>query len=146
MRQWKFRERCKDVCMKKPVNRTFNRTDRVADVIQRELARIIQKEFKDPRVGFLTIVNVEVSKDLAHAKVFVTVFEEIKVEETIHTLNEASGFFRTLLSKSMKLRITPRLRFIYDSSTVYGNHLSSLIDRCVDMDNLNVTVEENFNP
>ena len=113
------------------MQQNFNRTHRVAELVQRTLSSIILREFKGPRIGLVTIVNVEVSRDLAHAKVFVSIFQEDMVEETIKVLNEASGFFRALLSKSMSMRTIPRPRFIYDDSVVRGNRISTLIESCV---------------
>ncbi len=108
-----------------------NRTHRVAELVQRSLSAIIQREFKGPRIGFVTIVNVEVSRDLAHAKVFISIFQEDMIEQTLKVLNDASGFFRGLLAKTMKMRTIPRPRFIYDDSVVRGNRISSLIDACL---------------
>jgi len=75
----------------------YSRTQRVADQIQRELASLIQREVKDPRVGMATVSAVEVSRDLSHAKVFVTIFngseDEQEITESVKALNSASGFF-----------------------------------------------------
>ena len=107
---------------------TFKRTDRVAEMIQRKLATLIQNEIKDPRLpGLITVSAVKVTKDLAHAKVYFTVFNGDPVEsETI--LNAASSFLRTSLSKTITLRTVPQLHFVYDKSLEYGNKLSRLID------------------
>ncbi len=114
--------------------KNYNRTHRIADALQRELANLIRKELNDPRVGFVTIVNVEVSRDLAYAKVFVTVFEDAKVKETLTVLNEASGFFRSLLARSMNLRVVPCLRFIFDDSVIRGQRLSSMIEKAISLE------------
>jgi len=115
------------------MQQNFNRTHRVAELVQRNLSGIILREFKGPRIGLVTIVNVEVSRDLAHAKVFVSIFQEDMIEETIRVLNDASGFFRGLLAKSMSMRTIPRPRFIYDDSVVRGNRISTLIESCVNV-------------
>jgi ribosome-binding factor A len=111
----------------------YSRTQRVADQIQRELAGLIQREVKDPRVGMATVSAVEVSRDLSHAKVFVTIFnggeDKEEVRESIKALNNASGFLRSQLGQRMKLRIVPTLRFHYDDSLSRGNYLSNLIDQ-----------------
>ena len=108
--------------------RDFNRTDRIADVIQRELSQLIHQEVKDPRVGMVTISAVEVSRDLSHAKVHVSVMSENLAAESIEGLNKAAGFLRALLAKRIKLRIIPFLRFVYDDTTIKANYISRLID------------------
>lgn len=107
----------------------FKRSDRVAQVLQRELAMFIQKEVKDPRLpGLITISSAEVSKDLGHAKIYFTVFNgDPVIAETI--LNAASPYLRTLLAKALTLRIVPQLHFVYDKSIEYGSRLSRLIDQ-----------------
>jgi ribosome-binding factor A len=111
----------------------YSRTQRVADQIQRELAGLIQREVKDPRVGMATVSAVEVSRDLSHAKVFVTIFnggeDKEEIRESVKALNNASGFLRSQLGQRMKLRIVPTLRFHYDDSLSRGNYLSNLIDQ-----------------
>ncbi|QBR83226.1 30S ribosome-binding factor RbfA [Legionella israelensis] len=106
----------------------FKRTDRVAGLIQRKLAQIIQQEVKDPRLsGFVTVSAVKVSSDLGHAKVYFTVLNEDK-ELATSILNSAASFLRTVLARSIKLRTVPQLHFVYDESIEYGKRLSRLID------------------
>lgn len=106
----------------------FKRTDRIAEMMQRKLAQIIQQEIKDPRLpGFITISAVTVTRDLAHAKVYFTVFNG-DPSETEVVLNSASSFLRTSLARTMTLRIVPQLHFIHDKSIEYGTRLSKLID------------------
>ncbi len=111
----------------------YSRTQRVADQIQRELAALIQREVKDPRVGMATVSAVEVSRDLSHAKVFVTILngdeDQQEITESVKALNNASGFLRSQLGQRMKLRIVPTLRFHFDDSLSRGNYLSNLIDQ-----------------
>jgi ribosome-binding factor A len=111
----------------------YSRTQRVADQIQRELAALIQREVKDPRVGMATVSAVEVSRDLSHAKVFVTILNgdegQQEITESVKALNNASGFLRSQLGQRMKLRIVPTLRFHFDDSLSRGNYLSNLIDK-----------------
>jgi ribosome-binding factor A len=106
----------------------FNRKQRVNDLIQTELAAIIQREAKDLHVGMVTVTGVEVAHDLSHARVFVSVLEDDKVKETIDALNTATKFIRYNLANAVELRITPELKFVYDDSTVRGNRISSLIN------------------
>ena len=111
----------------------YSRTQRVADQIQRELAALIQREVKDPRVGMATVSAVEVSRELSHAKVFVTILngdeDQQEITESVKALNNASGFLRSQLGQRMKLRIVPTLRFHFDDSLSRGNYLSNLIDQ-----------------
>ncbi len=106
--------------------RDFNRTDRIADVIQKEIATIILQEMKDPRVGLLTILSVKVSKDLNYAKIYV--MQEEHAKETLDALNKASGFLRAQLAKRIQIRVMPNLTFLYDDTTIKANRLSKLID------------------
>ncbi|HEY1029033.1 MAG TPA: 30S ribosome-binding factor RbfA [Pseudomonas sp.] len=112
----------------------YSRTQRIGDQMQRELAVLIQREIKDPRLGLVTITAVDVSRDLSHAKVFITVMgkddpEQIKLN--LEILAEAAGYLRMLLGKSMKVRTIPQLHFQYDASIRRGAELSALIERAV---------------
>jgi ribosome-binding factor A len=110
----------------------LQRQRRVADQIRRELADIIRLELKDPRVGMVTLTDVEVSADLAHAKVFFTLLggEEAR-EETTKGLKRAAGFLRSMIGQRIKIHNTPELHFVYDSSIEEGMRLSKLIDEAV---------------
>lgn len=116
--------------------REFARTDRVGQEIQKEIAMIIQREIKDPRLGMVTVSAVEITRDLAYAKIFVTFFtlEGQNMDESIKILNEAAGFIRTLLAKKIKARIMPELRFIYDASMVEGVRMGTLVDNAISED------------
>ena len=114
--------------------RGYNRTDRIADQIQRDLAVLLQREVKDPRVGMVTINSVNVSKDLAFADIYVTfmgIDDDQNVEESLEVLEHAGGFLRSLLAKGIQLRTMPRLRFHYDHTIVDGPRMSRLIDKAV---------------
>ncbi|MCQ4325719.1 30S ribosome-binding factor RbfA [Stutzerimonas stutzeri] len=112
----------------------YSRTQRIGDQMQRELALLIQREIKDPRLGLVTITGVEVSRDLSHAKIYITIMgrdDEETVKGNLRILNEAAGFLRMQLGKAMKLRSVPQLHFNYDASIRRGVELSSLIERAV---------------
>lgn len=112
----------------------YSRTQRVADFLKQELATLIQFEVRDPRVGMVSITDVEVSRDMSHAKVFTTVLgkeTEQEAEEAIAALNSAAGFLRSQMAKINNARTTPRLRFYFDSSVGRGQYLSNLIDKAV---------------
>ncbi|MDD7543984.1 30S ribosome-binding factor RbfA [Actinobacillus porcinus] len=110
--------------------REFKRSDRVAQELQKEVAVILQREVKDPRIGMVTVSDVEVSKDLAYAKIFVTFLfdhDETAIEQGMKGLEKASPYIRSLLGKAMRLRIVPELRFVYDQSLVEGMRMSNLV-------------------
>ncbi|AYN95961.1 MULTISPECIES: 30S ribosome-binding factor RbfA [Pseudomonas] len=115
----------------------YTRTQRIGDQMQRELALLIQREIKDPRLGLVTITDVNVARDLSHAKVFITVLGKDSSEDiaqNLGILNEASGFLRQQLGRAMKLRTIPQMRFHYDESIRRGAELSALIERAVSED------------
>ena len=114
------------------MSNNFKRTDRIAEMIQRKLAQIIQQDIKNPGTPlFITISAVKVSRDLGHANVYFTVFNQDPVETTL-ILNNAATYLRTVLAKTLTLRTVPQLHFMYDESIEYGKHLSRLIDKVND--------------
>lgn len=106
----------------------FKRTDRIAQMMQRKLAQIIQQEIKDPRLPLLiTISAVTVTKDLGHAKIYFTALnDEAGVADVI--LNAAAKYLRSALARTLTLRTVPQLHFVYDESIEYARRLSRLID------------------
>ena len=126
--------------------REFGRPQRVAEQIQRELAILIQRDLKDPRVGMVTVSSVEVSRDLAYATVYVTFLgkdEPDEIQQALKGLENARGFLRSQLGRIIRMRLTPHLTFKYDESLVRGRKLSSLIDeaRARDQENDQSTKE-----
>ena len=114
--------------------REFKRSDRVAQEIQKEIAVILQREVKDPRIGMVTVSDVEVSSDLAYAKVFVTFLfdhDEHANTQGMKGLEIAAPSNRTFLVKTMRLRIVPEIRFIYDESLVEGMRMSNLVSNVI---------------
>ncbi len=120
-----------------------SRAQRVADQIQRDLASLIQFEIDDPRIGMVSVTGVEVSSDLAHAKVFVTSLAggnaaqepSGKAEkESTAALNGAAGYLRSLLARRLQLRTVPKLSFHYDASIERGRQLDELIDTALASD------------
>ncbi|HUN68499.1 MAG TPA: 30S ribosome-binding factor RbfA [Burkholderiales bacterium] len=107
------------------------RPQKVADLIQRELSDLLRREVRDPHVGMVTLTSVDVSPDLSHAKVFFTLLQEDRKDETTRALQRAAGFLRSQLAHRMKLYTTPELRFVYDESVERGDRLSRLIDSVV---------------
>lgn len=125
----------------------YSRTQRIGDQMQRELALLIQREIKDPRLGMVTLTAVEVSRDLGHAKVYITVMtaggdELQRIQQSLEILQEAAGFLRMMLGKVMKVRTIPQLHFHYDASIRRGAELSALIERAVQEDRQHQSDEE----
>jgi ribosome-binding factor A len=110
-----------------------NRLGRIGDQLKQELALLIQNEMRDPRLGMISVLEVRVTKDLAHAAVYFTVLGA-EPAGAVAALNNAAGFLRSLIAKNLNLRVTPRLRFVFDESVERGRMLSSLIDEAVAQD------------
>ena len=115
----------------------YARTQRVADYLQRELAALIQREVRDPRLGMVSVTGVEVSRDLGHAKVYYTVLNADSQDdagECTEVLNHAAGFLRSALSRDSTMRSVPQLRFYFDASVGRGREMEALIKRAADAD------------
>ena len=113
----------------------FSRGQRISEQIRRELADLIRLEVKDPRVGFITLTDVELSADYAHAKVFFTSMTgRDDLDEILVGLRRASGFLRRELGRRVRIHTTPQLHFVYDQSVEEGARLSKLIDDTVAAD------------
>lgn len=108
----------------------YSRSQRVSEQILRELAELIRLEVKDPRVGFITLTDVEITPDYAHAKVYFTSMRgEEGLQETLIGLRRASGFLRRELGRRVRIHTTPELHFHYDKSVEEGSRMSQLLDR-----------------
>jgi len=109
---------------------TPNRSFKVADQIQRDLADLISRELKDPRVGMVTIQAVEVTPDYAHAKVFYSLLNG-DPEQTTQGLNAAAGFLRSGLFKRLHIHTVPTLHFVFDRTTERAADMNALIAKAV---------------
>jgi len=114
--------------------REFKRSERVAGQLRRDLAKLIQQEIKDPAVGFVSLSDVEVTRDLSHAKVFITVFEPEKAKDSLQALRRAATFLRRRLGKELRLRHVPELHFVHDDSVEKGSHIDELIAKALHAD------------
>ena len=111
-----------------------SRQTRVADQIQKELAVMLQREIKDPRVGFVTVSGVKVSRDFSFADVYISVLgknSRADANETFQALQKAAGFLRNQLGRAIQLRMVPQLRFHFDDAMVRGHEMSRLIDSAI---------------
>jgi ribosome-binding factor A len=118
--------------------REFSRTDRVAQQIHKEVASLLQNEYKH-RVGnlpFITLSDVEVSRDLAHAKIFITFYnsDEKETRAQMKQLSENTGFLRSLLAKRLRMRAVPHLHFFEDKSITEGMRISNLVSETIARD------------
>ena len=110
----------------------YPRSRRIAEQVRRELTEIIRLELKDPRVGLITITDVEVTPDHGLAKVFFTLLgDQAMIDETSAGLQRAAGFLRSRLARRFEMRGVPQLQFVYDASVERGVRLSQLIDAAV---------------
>lgn len=104
------------------------RSNRVAEQMKKEIADILKRKVKDPRVEFVTVTDVEVTGDLQQATVYVTVLEQqVKQAEALKGLEKAKGIVRSEVGKRIRLRKTPELAFQIDESIAYGNHIDDLL-------------------
>ena len=117
------------------MGKEFSRSSRVAEQIRRELAELIRIEIKDPRVSMVTLTDVEVTPDYAHAKIFYTTLaDEAQRVEIERGLRHAAGFLRREIGRRVRIHHTPELHFVYDASVERGSRLSHLIDEVVKAD------------
>ena len=104
------------------------RIDKVQEFIKQEISQIIQKDIKDPRVGFVTVTDVEMTRDLRHAKIFLSLMgSDEQKKATWEALNRALGFMRSEIGKRIRLRCTPELSLHLDKSLDYSNHIQKLL-------------------
>ncbi|EIJ81457.1 ribosome-binding factor A [Bacillus methanolicus PB1] len=104
------------------------RANRVGEQMKKELGDIIGRKIKDPRVGFVTVTDVQVTGDLQQAKVFISILgDEEQRENTLKGLAKAKGFIRSEIGQRIRLRKTPEIIFEFDESIDYGNRIESLL-------------------
>ena len=125
-------------------HKSFSRKDRVSEQIRREIAELVRVEVKDPRVGMVSITDVEVTPDYAHAKVFFsTLAGSQTVDAVLEGLQKASGFLRRELGKRIRIHTTPQLHFVFDQSLARGAELSKLIQEAVTISQASEASEKN---
>ncbi|MCK9594606.1 MAG: 30S ribosome-binding factor RbfA [Candidatus Omnitrophica bacterium] len=111
------------------------RKEKVQDAIQKEVCSIIQKELKDPRLGFITITEVDISDDLRNAKIFYSVLgDEAQAKKTQEALDSALGLIRTLIAERIQLRFAPEIIFRQDRSAQYSMRIQEVLDQIKEMD------------
>lgn len=104
------------------------RVKRLQEEIKKEASYIIQHRVKDPRLGFVSITGVELSRDYAYCKIFISVLgDEAAQEQTMEGLAKATGFIRSELAKKIRFRTVPQLSFHYDPSLEYGSKINAIL-------------------
>ena len=104
------------------------KTERLGNVLLKEISNILMTEIRDKDINFVTITHVELSSDLSYAKVYCTVLNENNKDKIMQDLNEAKGFIKNMLVKrKLEMRIIPELKFVYDESIDYGNRIENII-------------------
>ncbi|MBN2701547.1 MAG: 30S ribosome-binding factor RbfA [Methylohalobius sp. ZOD2] len=116
------------------MTKEYERARRVASQLQRELAVLIRDELKDPRLGWVTVDDVDVSRDLSVAKVYVSTLEESQLEATLEALKSAAPFLRRELGKILRLRFIPELRFYRDTAIESGLRMTRLLDQIAEQE------------
>lgn len=110
-----------------------NRPRAVGNFLKREIAQILAQEVRDPRLGFATVTRIEVSPDLKHARVYVSVYgTEREREESLAALTRARGYIQHRLSPRIRLKYMPELSFVIDRSVEYSIHIDEMLDRIED--------------
>lgn len=104
------------------------RVSRVGEQIKKELSVILQTEFKDPRLGFITVTGVDVTNDFSQARVYLSVLgNDEQKEDTLKALAKGTGFLRSELGRRIRLRHVPELLFKFDSSVEYGSRIDQIL-------------------
>ena len=103
--------------------------ERLNHTYQEVISKILMMEVKDSDIRFVTITGVDITNDLSYAKIYYTVLDRDKIDSTAEALEKAAPFIRTKLAEEVNIRHTPELRFIYDKSIAYGEHIDQLIEK-----------------
>src|SRR5690625_4263062 len=104
------------------------RTSRVAEQMKKEIGEIVNQKLKDPRIGFVTVTDVDVTNDLQQATVYISVLgDETEKNETLEGLDKAKGFVRSEVGKRIRLRKLPEITFTFDEAHEYGNRIDSIL-------------------
>jgi ribosome-binding factor A len=108
---------------------SFKRTDRIGELIRKEISSILREDVKDPRLGMLSVTMVKVTSDLRHAHIYISPFKKEDVDEILNCLKNARGFIqKKLASRKIKLRYTPIIEFHIDDSIKYGAHIMEILE------------------
>lgn len=103
--------------------------ERINHMIMEEVSKILMLEVKDDDIKFVTVTGCDTSNDLSYSKIYVTILDKDKKDDTLKALNNASSFIRSELAKRIEIRHVPELKFFYDESVYYGEHIDKIIDK-----------------
>jgi ribosome-binding factor A len=107
---------------------SYNRIDRISEEVRREVDRIIREDLSDPRIaGTFSVTHADVTRDLRHAKIYVSVLEDDKREGVMAALKKAAGFIRRELGRNIIIRYSPELTFVSDQNIAYGVHIAKVL-------------------
>ena len=107
---------------------SYNRIDRISEEVRREVDRIIREELSDPRIaGTFSVTHAAVTRDLRHAKIYVSVLEDDKREGMMKALKSAAGYIRRALGQNIIIRYSPELTFVSDENIAYGVHIAKVL-------------------
>ena len=123
---------------------SYNRIDRISEEVRREVDRIIREELSDPRVaGTFSVTRAEVTRDLRHAKIYVSVLEDDKREGMMKALKSAAGYIRRALGQNIIIRYSPELTFVSDENIAYGVHIAKVLADAQKTENHDGEADEN---
>ena len=105
----------------------YKRSQRVSDLLRQEIADIIMKRIKDPRLGFVTVTGVDITDDLKIARVFISCLKEDEQETTLEILTSAKNFVRSEVAKRVRMKVIPTIEFRFDESLGYGDRIEKLL-------------------
>ena len=107
---------------------SYNRIDRISEEVRREVDRIIREELSDPRIGgTFSVTRADVTRDLRHAKIYVSVLEDDRREGMMKALKSAAGYIRRALGQNIIIRYSPELTFVSDENIAYGVHIAKVL-------------------
>ena len=107
---------------------SYQRIDRISEEVRREVDRIIREDLSDPRIaGTFSVTHADVTRDLRHAKIYVSVLEDDKREGVMAALKKAAGFIRRELGRNIIIRYSPELTFVSDQNIAYGVHIAKVL-------------------
>ena len=113
----------------------MSRAEKVSEVLRKEIGSIIQAELKDPRLGFVTVIRVELTDDMRYGKVFFSVLGNAEAQKkSVEALTSATGFIRRLIGERIELRFVPEIRFILDTSAEYSIRIQQELDKIKEED------------
>jgi ribosome-binding factor A len=105
----------------------YKRSQRVSDLLRQEIADIIMRKVKDPRIGFVTVTGVDLTDDLKMARVYISCLKEEEKEATVDILNSAKSFIRSEVGRRIRMKVLPSIEFRFDESLGYGDRIDKLL-------------------